>query len=118
MRLVIALAACLASACATATAVNLEFMPLEAARPAIAPGQVQLVFSGHVDRPYREVGVATLTVGPATLAMTSVPPPTQTELLGKLRAIAASNGCDALLVNPAAYTRYQAITSAVCIAYR
>jgi hypothetical protein len=33
-------------------------------------------------------------------------------------AIAASKGCDALLVNPAAYTRSQTITSAVCIAYR
>jgi hypothetical protein len=118
MRLVIAIVAALASACSTATAVSTEFMPLEAPRPAIAPGQVQLVFSGHVDRPYREVGVATLTVGPTMLAATSVPPPTQPELLGKLRAIAASKGCDALLVSPAAYTKYQTITSAVCIAYR
>ncbi|HEY1551432.1 MAG TPA: hypothetical protein VGG28_26565 [Kofleriaceae bacterium] len=110
--------ACLASGCATATKVTTEFMPLEAPKPAIAPGEVQLVFSGHVDRPYRELGVETLTVGPTEFVAVGAPPPTQPELIGKLRALAASKGCDALLVNPAAYTRYQTITSAVCIAYR
>lgn len=117
MRFVIA-CLCFASACASETVVDLEFMPLEASRPAIAPGQVELVFSGHVDRPYREVGVATLTVGPRTLSTVEVPPPTQTELFAKLRALGASKGCDALMVNPTAYTRAQTITSAVCIAYR
>jgi hypothetical protein len=118
MRLVIAIVACLASACSTATAVSTVFLPLEGPRAAVAPSRVELVFSGHVDRPYREVGLANINVGPATLGFTSVPPPTQTELLGTLRTIAASHGCDALLVNPTAYTKYQSITSAVCIAYR
>ena len=118
MRFTIAIVACLASACSTATAVTTNFTPLEGPHPAIAPNQVELVFTGHVDRPYREVGLATLSVGPTVLGTTSVPAPTQTELLGKLRTIAASHGCDALLVNPVAYTRLQAITSAVCIAYR
>ena len=115
MRSILAIAV-LASGC-LATSVDTGFTRLQSRRAAIAPDRVELVFSGHVDRPYVELGLTKLTMA-TQLAFVPEPSPTQGEVIGKLRALGASNGCDALLVNPTAYDRSMQIVSAVCIAYR
>jgi hypothetical protein len=118
MRISLLAVTCVA-ACGTTTSVSTGFVALRAPRPAIAANRVELVFSGRVDRPYVELGVAAIAIGPGVISFGSpVPPPTPSAVLDTLRALGASNGCDALLVNPTAFAGAAQHVSATCIAYR
>ncbi len=119
MRHVITIAASVSLlGCGTTTMVSSGFMPTQAPRAAVAPDHVQLVFSGHVDQPYRELGVANVVVGPTMITFTSTPPPKPGYALDEVRALGAKHGCDAMLVSPTAFAMHAAHTTAVCIAYQ
>jgi len=111
MRMVIVLASAGLLACTPVQLVT-SFTPTHAVQPPIAVDRVELVFGGHVTRPYRELGVAALD------AIAGRPPaPTYPELLAKLREVGAHNGCDALLVNPLAFAARMTELTATCVAY-
>jgi hypothetical protein len=118
MRLIITIAASVSLLGCTTTLFSSGFMPTQAARAAVPPDHVQLVFSGHVDKPYRELGVANIVVGPRMVTWTSSPPPKPGAVTDELRAIGARNGCDAMLVSPTTFSTYSAHTTAVCIVYQ
>jgi hypothetical protein len=116
------LAAASLVACATPNKLAGWFEPTAPARPPTQSGHVDLVFGGHIARSYVELGVATTWVGGGTFpgwTPWSKPPPgpTYKDMLAELERIGSHNGCDAMLVNPAAYPFGGVTVTATCVQY-
>jgi hypothetical protein len=96
-------------ALATACGAGNEYIALAPSRPAQPAERVALVFSGHVDRPYVELGMVVRSHSKTRESLTA--------LFTEVRQAAAAQGCDAVLMNTPQWTQYW-IVSGTCVAYQ